>query len=353
MVWYGVLIWWPFSAFELQSTHTDAECRHLFPKKHLSQVKIKDLADVHAEFEDIKAMPPGAVKDALLKGNLNKQAIIIGTKPGEATVGQRLDILLLDPVTSRECMLDVTCVCSTCHSKIAAELAHTLARLRAQVKAAAGQVTQDPHETKISPAITKAANHKKTKYARLMALVQQLYDRGFKSTEAEFGAIVVTALGEIGPATVELQEFIMACFRRKLKREGERRDGFTPEQLSAKFRSDLRIGLQVAVAKGNAAMATAAGLPTANKRRDRLDPHRFARPRPASQPQGAARPSGRSFRPSPSQSARVNPRLFFGSIPEPPTTPCRPPCARGAIPPDAAMDRGSAGRSRGAKAGTW
>jgi hypothetical protein len=138
---------------------------------------------------------------------------------------------------------------------------------------------EDPLRRSVSAAVTDAAMAKILKYARLLAIARAQHDHRLRSSYPKFRAVVVSTLGEFGIDTIEVQEFLLACYKRKLKREGDRKDGLSSQFLTAKFRNQMRIGLQIAVAKGCANMATRAGLPSSKKRQADLDPHRFAKPR--------------------------------------------------------------------------
>ena len=108
---------------------------------------------------------------------------------------------------------------------------------------------------------------------------------------------------------------MLACFARKLRREGERRDGYSKAYLTAQFRKKLRIGLQVAVAKGCAKMSLSAGLPTLKKRQAATDGMLFFKPKPRKprKPERKPRKSGimpKGTRPKYSNSKGNKPSLI-------------------------------------------
>ena len=93
-------------------------------------------------------------------------------------------------------------------------------------------------------------------YAGLMAMVLD----GRRHTVPRFRADICTTLGEFGPGMWELIVELARMYAANIVREGPRLDGFKINQLTAKFRSDLKSSLQVAVAKGMARMLLEAGL---------------------------------------------------------------------------------------------
>jgi hypothetical protein len=269
----------PATSAILNGEYTDEECRHMFPKKHISKAKLKELDALRSQLEQHKKLPAGDARAGLINSNLASQAIIIGCTDGESTVGLRLDVRLMDPVSNQEFFIDATCISPTCSSKREAELKHTLKRLSSAVQAKA-DLAPDPEERNTSAAVTAAEKFKHTKYARLLAVATAQHAHRLRPSLPVFHAFVMSTLGELGPGSIAVQEFLLACYARRLRREGPRRDGLTKSFLTAQFRSKLRIGLQVAVAKGCAQMSLNAGLPTLKKRRAAIDQHIFITPKP-------------------------------------------------------------------------
>jgi len=67
--------------------------------------------------------------------------------------------------------------------------------------------------------------------------------------------------GELAPAALEFQEYLVDCFRRKCSKDGPRDDGQTISQLITDYRHRLKLSVQFALASGVGAMITAAGQP--------------------------------------------------------------------------------------------
>ena len=85
-----------------------------------------------------------------------------------------------------------------------------------------------------------------------------------RASRPDFFPAVCSTLGNaVIKGMWELQEQIVAIYAKKLAREGPRLDGVPTAQLTAIFRTSLKVSIQVAVARGIATMLTTAGLPYA------------------------------------------------------------------------------------------
>ena len=68
-------------------------------------------------------------------------------------------------------------------------------------------------------------------------------------------------LGELAPAAVELQEWLVNQFRLRCVKLGHRADGCSTDELVRSFRHKFKVGVQMAVASGIGSMIQAAGQP--------------------------------------------------------------------------------------------
>ena len=168
-------------------------------------------------------------------------------------------------------------------------------------------------------AVSFAGNRKRLKYARLLAIARAQHNRRLRASLPEFGAFVISTLGELAPDVIVVQEFLLACYARKLRREGERRDGYTKKVLTAQFRTKMRIGLQVAVARGCAQMSINAGLPYFKKRKPAAGKHSIAKS-PRKPRKSGTTPKGKGTRPKSSHSKGNKPQSPI-PIPNQPRTP--------------------------------
>ena len=108
-----------------------------------------------------------------------------------------------------------------------------------------------------SPTLLGRETEKCSKYGRL---VKQHAD-GKRSSSPVFAPFVVSDFGELAPAAVELQEWLVNQYRRRCTKLGHRADGCSTNALVQQFRHKLKIGIQTAVAAGLGNMIQAAGQP--------------------------------------------------------------------------------------------
>ena len=72
---------------------------------------------------------------------------------------------------------------------------------------------------------------------------------------------VVSDFGELAPAAIDLQEWLVNQFCIRCVKLGRRADGCSTDDLVRQFRHRFKIGIQMAVASGLGAMILAAGQP--------------------------------------------------------------------------------------------
>ena len=100
-------------------------------------------------------------------------------------------------------------------------------------------------------------------YTPLRALAEKQWVDGRRAAKPEFFPAVCSTVGECSKGLWQLLEQVVAIYSRRLAREGARLDGLPTAQLTAAFRTSLKVAVQVAVAKGIATMLISAGLPMA------------------------------------------------------------------------------------------
>jgi len=98
-------------------------------------------------------------------------------------------------------------------------------------------------------------------YSPLLSIAPKQHVDGKRSSIPIFVPAAMTTLGEFSKPLFTMQERIVCSYKAKVKREGPRRDGQSPDSLTAAFRNRLRCELQTSVAKGFARQLVEAGLP--------------------------------------------------------------------------------------------
>ena len=84
---------------------------------------------------------------------------------------------------------------------------------------------------------------------------------GKRSTLPTFVPFVVSDFGELAPAAIDLQEWIVNQYSVRCIKLGRRADGCSTDDLVRSFRHRFKIGVQMAIATGLGAMIQAAGQP--------------------------------------------------------------------------------------------
>ena len=101
--------------------------------------------------------------------------------------------------------------------------------------------------------------NKVKKYSRLMVVAKKQKTDRIRTTVPTFYPFVVSSLGELAPKAYEVQEWIVAQFKRKCHNEGRRSDGCTVAERVRDFRHRLKTNVQMAIAVGTATMIQNAG----------------------------------------------------------------------------------------------
>ena len=76
-----------------------------------------------------------------------------------------------------------------------------------------------------------------------------------------FSSFIGPDFGDLSPATIELQEWIVSMYAKKCAREGPRADGCSSTDLTRAFRRRFKLNLQLAIAAGLGGMILTAGQP--------------------------------------------------------------------------------------------
>ena len=110
-----------------------------------------------------------------------------------------------------------------------------------------------------SPTLLNKEKHKIEKYSRLIMVATRQYSDGKRASLPKFTPFLVSDFGEMSPAAVELQEWIVEQFRVRLKKQGRRDDGCSSSELVRQFRHKFKVGIQLGIASGLGAMIQAGG----------------------------------------------------------------------------------------------
>ena len=99
--------------------------------------------------------------------------------------------------------------------------------------------------------------HKKIKNLKNLKKPQGLVTVAQKQTKEKkrlqcptFTSFIVSDFGDLSPAAVELQEWIVTAFAKKCEREGSRADGCNSADLIRTFRQKFKLNVQLAIDSG-------------------------------------------------------------------------------------------------------
>ena len=175
-------------------------------------------------------------------------------------VGLRVDVCLENTETGETKWIDSTVVHTTCAS-------YRVKELKAVAERKLNTALSDMHmlpkacDRVPSPSLLDREYDKSSKYGRLVMIAAKHHLDGKRSTLPAFVPFVVSDFGELAPAAIDLQEWIVNQYRVRCLRLGRRADGCSTDDLVRNFRHRFKIGVQMAIATGLGAMIQAAGQP--------------------------------------------------------------------------------------------
>ena len=112
-----------------------------------------------------------------------------------------------------------------------------------------------------SPSLLKREAEKNFKYSRLITVAQKQTKEKKRLHCPTFTAFIVSDFGDLSPAALELQEWLVTAYAKKCEREGTRADGCNSADLIRSFRQKFKLNVQLAIASGLGGMLLTAGQP--------------------------------------------------------------------------------------------
>ena len=174
--------------------------------------------------------------------------------------GLRIDAAIENPVTGETKWTDVSVMHTTAATYVDAELKSVGEKVTASSIAATFQVP-DYLKVKPSPSLLKREAEKNFKYSRLITVAQKQTKEKKRLQCPTFNPFIVSDFGDLSPAAVELQEWLVAAYAKKCEREGARLDGCNKADMVRSFRQKFKLNVQLAVASGFGGMLLTAGQP--------------------------------------------------------------------------------------------
>ena len=197
----------------------------------------------HTELEHIVAMRLASSK----QHGTETDALPL-LKPSELK-GLRIDAAIENPVTGETKWTDVSIMHTSAATYIQAELKSVGEKATASNIAATFQLP-DYLKATPSPSLLKREVEKNFKYSRLITVAQKQAKDKKRLQCPSFASFIVSDFGDLSPAAIELQEWIVAAYAKKCVREGARPDGCNKVDMIRSFRQKFKLNVQLAVASG-------------------------------------------------------------------------------------------------------
>ena len=174
--------------------------------------------------------------------------------------GLRIDAAIENPVTGETKWTDVSVMHTSAASYVGAEMKSIGEKINASNISATFELP-DYLKTKPSPSLLKRQAEKSLKYSRLITVAQKQTKEKKRLQCPDFNPFVVSDFGDLSPAAIELQEWLVTAYAKKCEREGARLDGCNLADMVRSFRQKFKLNVQLAVASGLGSMLLTAGQP--------------------------------------------------------------------------------------------
>ena len=116
-------------------------------------------------------------------------------------------------------------------------------------------------KAKPSPSLLKREAEKNHKYSRLITVAQKQTKDKKRLHCPSFNSFIVSDYGDVSPAAIDLQEWLVTAYAKKCEREGARADGCNSTDMIRAFRQRFKLNVQLAIASGLGGMLLTAGQP--------------------------------------------------------------------------------------------
>jgi hypothetical protein len=235
-----------------------ADCRRIFPKYASRVYQEKFQAVINAL--EVVSSPACTIsaeeKAAYVQTRIDALPLLKKTE----LKGLRIDASMENPVTGETKWTDVSVMHTSAPSYLDAELKAVGDKINASNIAATFEVP-DYLKVQPSPSLLKREAEKNLKYSRLVTVAQKQTKEKKRLNCPTFTSFIVSDFGDLSPAAMELQEWIVTAYAKKCDREGSRADGCSPADLVRAFRQKFKLNVQLAIAAGLGGMLLTAGQP--------------------------------------------------------------------------------------------
>ena len=235
-----------------------ADCRRIFPKAASKVYKEKFQAVLNAL--ELISSPACTIsedeKTAYVQVRIDALPLL---KPNELK-GLRIDAAIENTLTGETKWTDVSVMHTTAASYLNAELKSLGDKINVSNIAATFELP-DYLKAKPSPSLLKREAEKNLKYSRLITVAQKQTKDKKRLKCPIFNPFIVSDFGDLSPAAIEMQEWLVTAYAKKCEREGARADGCNLADLVRSFRQKFKLNVQLAIASGLGGMLLTAGQP--------------------------------------------------------------------------------------------
>ena len=235
-----------------------ADCRRIFPKYASNNYKEKFQAVLNAL--EVVSAPSCTIsaeeKAAYVQARIDALPVL---KKNEVK-GLRIDAALENTLTGEVKWTDVSVMHTTAATYVEAEIKNVGQKVNVSNIASAYEL---PNYLKVkpSPSLLKREAEKNLKYSRLITVAQKQTKEKKRLQCPTFASFIVSDFGDLSPAAIDLQEWLVTAFAKKCEREGARADGCDIKTMIRSFRQRFKLNVQLAVASGLGGMLLTAGQP--------------------------------------------------------------------------------------------
>jgi len=230
------------------------ECRRIFPRRANKNYKekFKEVLDALDLIASPSCVLDEAAKCALVQAKIDA----LPSTPDDLT-GLRIDVAVENELTGETKWIDVTVAHTGAESYQEKELKSVVnKRLSGHLSSSLSMSDPLVHA---SPTLLDRTNAKIEKYSRLILVAKKQVKEKKRKHLPVFSAFALSDYGELAPAAVELQEWLVAQYRTKCEATPRRDDGLKPLDLVRDYRFRLQMGVQLALAAGFGEMCFQAG----------------------------------------------------------------------------------------------
>ena len=237
---------------------SQANCKRLFPKRVSKLYKERVSAVVNAV--ELVSSPACTLSEPDKRAYVQVRIDALPIVDKEDSVGLRIDVELEDLSTGETKWIDATVVHTAAESYREREFKAVVAR-NVSASTATALATVDVLKFQTSPVLLERTTLKDEKYSRLVWIAKKQTQQKKRRQTPQFNTFCVSDFGELSPSAIIMLDWLVDKRRSLAEKAGARTDGLKPLDIVKRFKHNLRMGVQMAIAAGSGEMFHSAGQP--------------------------------------------------------------------------------------------